>query len=261
MSSFTDTKEREKRVEFVTCFAAAPPSRPESGAGPGPTRGPASWEARDRTGTFAHVEISELSVPDAWVFTPRQHSDSRGTFLEWFRSDALAEAVGHPLTLSQANHSVSRAGTLRGVHYAQVPPSQAKYVTCVHGRVLDCVVDIRVGSPTYGTFAAVVLDDVDRRGLYVAEGLGHAFMALTDDAAISYLCSTPYTPGREYGVHPLDPDLALPWPDDLAPLLSDKDTAAPSLKEAEAAGLLPDYRACRALYAELRSASAAGDIR
>ncbi|WP_235487540.1 dTDP-4-dehydrorhamnose 3,5-epimerase, partial [Frankia sp. AvcI1] len=143
-----------------------------------------------------------------------------------------------------------------GVHYAQVPPSQAKYVTCVRGRVLDCVVDIRTGSPTFGTFAAVLLDDVDRRGLYVSEGLGHAFMALTDDAAISYLCSTPYTPGREHGVDPLDPDLALPWPDDLTPLLSEKDAAAPSLKEAESAGLLPTYRDCRAFYDELRAAGA-----
>ncbi|WP_101829632.1 dTDP-4-dehydrorhamnose 3,5-epimerase [Frankia canadensis] len=206
------------------------------------------------------MEISELSVPDAWVFTPRQHSDSRGTFLEWFRSDALAEVVGHPLALSQANHSVSRSGTLRGVHYAQVPPSQAKYVTCVRGRVLDCVVDIRTGSPTFGAFASVVLDDVDRCGLYVSEGLGHAFMALTDDAAISYLCSTPYTPDREFGIHPLDPDLALPWPPELVPLLSAKDSAAPTLKEAESAGLLPTYRECQALYRELRAAGAAASV-
>ncbi len=202
------------------------------------------------------MEISALAVPDAWVFTPRQHSDSRGTFLEWFRSDALSEAVGHPLTLSQANHSISRGGTLRGVHYSEVPPSQAKYVTCVRGRVLDCVVDIRTGSPAFGTFAAVVLDDVDRRGLYVAEGLGHAFMALTDDAAVSYLCSTPFTPGREHGINPLDPDLALPWPEELTPLLSDKDAVAPTLKEAESAGLLPSYRDCQALYATLRATGA-----
>lgn len=208
------------------------------------------------------MEISELSVTDAWVFTPRQHSDSRGTFLEWFRSDELSKAVGHPLALAQGNHSVSRRGTLRGVHYSQVPPSQAKYVTCVRGRVLDCVVDIRTGSPTFGTCAAVVLDDVDRRGLYVAEGLGHAFMALSDDAAVSYLCSTPYTPGREHGINPLDPDLALPWPTDLTPLLSDKDEVAPTLKEAESAGLLPSYRACQDLYAALRTAGTpAGGLR
>lgn len=201
----------------------------------------------------ASVDVTELSVPDAWVFTPRQHSDSRGTFLEWFRSDALEKVLDHPLTLAQGNHSISRAGTLRGVHYADVPPSQAKYVTCVSGQVLDCVIDIRVGSPTFGQWAAVQLDDVDRRGVYLSEGLGHAFIALTDGAQVSYLCSTPYTPGRERGINPLDPDLALPWPAELAPLLSDKDAVAPTLKEAEAAGLLPLYADCQAYYADLRN--------
>jgi dTDP-4-dehydrorhamnose 3,5-epimerase len=204
------------------------------------------------------VDVTELSVPDAWVFTPHQHTDSRGTFLEWFRADALAKVVGYPLRLSQGNHSVSRAGTLRGVHYADVPPSQAKYVTCVSGRVLDCVVDIRVGSPTFGQWASVVLDDVDRRGLYVSEGLGHAFIALTEGAQVSYLCSAPYAPGREHGVNPLDRDLALPWPADLTPLLSDKDAAAPGLKEAEAAGLLPTYAQCQAFYADLRTQAGLG---
>jgi dTDP-4-dehydrorhamnose 3,5-epimerase len=204
------------------------------------------------------VEVSELPVPGAWVFTPRQHADERGRFLEWFRSDRLEEALGHPLRLAQANHSVSQRGTLRGVHYADVPPSQAKYVTCVRGTVLDCVVDIRTGSPTYGSFAAVVLDDVTRRALYISEGLGHAFMALTDDAAISYLCSTPYSPTREHGVDPLDPDLALPWPADITPLLSPKDARAPSLKAAEAAGLLPTWEGCQAFYASLRTNAGRG---
>ncbi|WP_239336104.1 dTDP-4-dehydrorhamnose 3,5-epimerase family protein [Frankia sp. CiP3] len=199
------------------------------------------------------MEVHELAIAGAWVFTPRQHTDGRGTFLEWFRSESVTKAIGHSFDLAQANHSVSRRGTLRGVHYADIPPSQAKYVTCVHGRVLDCVVDIRVGSPTYGTHAAVVLDDVDRRGLYLAEGLGHAFMALTDDTAISYLCSTTYNPSREHGIDPLDPDLALPWPLDVPPLLSEKDAQAPALKAAEAAGLLPSYPDCLAFYASLRS--------
>jgi dTDP-4-dehydrorhamnose 3,5-epimerase len=199
------------------------------------------------------VEVHELAIAGAWVFTPRQHTDDRGTFLEWFRSESVTGALGHSFDLAQANHSVSRRGTLRGVHYADVPPSQAKYVTCVYGRVLDCVVDIRTGSPSYGTHQAVVLDDVDRRGLYLAEGLGHAFMALTDNAAVSYLCSTPYNPSRERGIHPLDPDLALPWPREVTPLLSGKDAQAPFLKDAEAAGLLPSHVDCLAFYAALRS--------
>ncbi|WP_131745569.1 dTDP-4-dehydrorhamnose 3,5-epimerase [Frankia sp. Cppng1_Ct_nod] len=198
------------------------------------------------------MEVQELSIAGAWVFTPRQHTDDRGTFLEWFRSETVTDVIGHPLGLAQANHSVSRRGTLRGVHYADIPPSQAKYVTCVQGQVLDCVVDIRLGSPSYGTHQAVLLDDTDRRGLYLAEGLGHAFMALTETAAISYLCSTSYNPSREHGIDPLDPDLALPWPRDVTPLLSEKDAQAPSLKEAEASGLLPSYADCLAFYETLR---------
>ncbi|HEU4674409.1 MAG TPA: dTDP-4-dehydrorhamnose 3,5-epimerase, partial [Motilibacteraceae bacterium] len=142
-------------------------------------------------------------------------------------------------------------GVVRGVHFADVPPSQAKYVSCLSGAVLDVVVDIRVGSPTFGRWDAVRLDDVDHRALYLAEGLGHAFMALTDGAVVSYLCSAPYAPQREHGLHPLDPGLALPWPADVEPLLSPKDAAAPTLAEALAAGLLPTYEDCVALYAEL----------
>ena len=202
------------------------------------------------------MDVVELAVPGAWSFTPKQWPDPRGVFLEWFKGAVLAEAVGHELTLAQANHSVSARGTLRGVHFADVPPGQAKYVYCSAGAVLDVVVDVRVGSPTFGTADAVVLDDVDRRALYLSEGLGHAFLALTDDANVTYLCSEPYAPGREHGVHPLDPALdlrALPgWPADLEPSLSDKDAAAPSLAEARSGGLLPSYGDCQAFYASLR---------
>ena len=198
------------------------------------------------------MQVDELTVPGAWSFTPRQFSDPRGVFLEWFKADALEQALGHRLQVAQANHSVSSRGTLRGVHFADVPPGQAKYVYCTRGAVLDVVVDIRVGSPTFGVSDSVLLDDVDRRGIYLSEGLGHAFLALTDDANVTYLCSTPYAPGREHGISPLDPDLALPWPGDVEPLLSDKDAAAPTLEQARADGLLPDHEQCLALYAGLR---------
>ena len=201
------------------------------------------------------MEVRELAVPGAWSFTPRQWPDPRGVFLEWFKADVLAEAVGHPLAVRQANHSVSQRGTLRGVHYADVPPSQAKYVYCPRGAVLDVVVDLRVGSPTFGACDSVVLDETDRRGVYVSEGLGHAFLALTDEAAVTYLVSAPYAPAREHGVHPLDPQLALPWPADVEAILSDKDAAAPTLAEAAAAGALPDYAACLELYRSLDGGS------
>ncbi|WP_405712543.1 MULTISPECIES: dTDP-4-dehydrorhamnose 3,5-epimerase [unclassified Streptomyces] len=197
--------------------------------------------------------MRQLSIAGAWVHEPKVFPDSRGSFHEWFKASELSEAVGHTLRLAQANFSVSSRGTLRGVHYADVPPSQAKYVKCVRGAVLDVIVDIRVGSPTYKRWEAVRLDDADHHAVYLAEGLGHAFMALTDDASVSYLCSEGYAPGREHGVNPLDPELGIEWPQGITPLLSDKDAAAPSLAEAEEQGLLPTYEACQAYYAQLRA--------
>ena len=199
------------------------------------------------------MQVDELKVPGAWSFTPRQFPDPRGVFLEWFKAGVLEQALGHPLDVKQANHSVSSRGTLRGVHFADVPPGQAKYVYCTRGAVLDVVVDLRVGSPTFGVSDSVLLDDADRRGVYLSEGLGHAFLALTDDANVTYLCSEPYNPGHEHGVHPLDPELDLPWPADVEHLLSDKDAAAPSLARAQADGLLPDFAQCEAFYASLRA--------
>jgi dTDP-4-dehydrorhamnose 3,5-epimerase len=134
-----------------------------------------------------------------------------------------------------------------------VPPGQAKYVTCLRGSVLDVVVDIRTGSPTFGRSAVIRLDDRTRRAVYVAEGLGHGFLALSDEAVVVYLMSEPYAPDREHGVHPLDPALGIEWPRDIEPVLSPKDAAAPSLAEAERAGLLPSYADCLAYEEKLRS--------
>jgi len=197
------------------------------------------------------VKVRPLAIAGAWEFTPVQHRDDRGVFLEWYRADVVAEAVGHPLSLVQANSSVSAKGTVRGVHFADVPPSQAKYVYCPVGAVLDMVIDIRVGSSTFGMFDTVRLDQEDRRAVYLAEGLGHAFVALEDGSTLTYLCSTGYAPRREHGVTPLDPALALPWPDGLELLLSPKDRAAPTLAAAQAGGLLPAHPDCLAYYAEL----------
>ncbi|MEV7891522.1 dTDP-4-dehydrorhamnose 3,5-epimerase [Streptomyces sp. NPDC002817] len=194
-----------------------------------------------------------LGIEGAWVLEPKVFPDERGSFHEWYRGEEFREATGYDLSLAQANCSVSKRGVLRGVHFADVPPGQAKYVTCVRGAVLDVVVDVRVGSPTFGSWEAVRLDDDTRHAVFLAEGLGHAFMALTDDATVVYLCSTGYAPGREHGVHPLDPQLAIAWPEGIAPVLSDKDGQAPSLAEAERSGLLPSYEECSAYYERLRA--------
>ncbi|MEV6815017.1 dTDP-4-dehydrorhamnose 3,5-epimerase family protein [Micromonospora sp. NPDC051296] len=199
------------------------------------------------------MKIRPLDIEGAWEITPQQHGDPRGLFMEWYRFDRLAEAVGHPLRLGQGNLSVSARDVVRGIHYADVPPGQAKYVTCVRGAVLDVVVDLRVGSPTFGQWEGVRLDEVDRRAVYLAEGLGHGFCSLTDDAVLTYLCSTTYNPGAEHGVHPLDEELGIAWPAG-TPQLSARDAAAPTLAEMRAAGLLPEYATCREFTASLGDA-------
>jgi dTDP-4-dehydrorhamnose 3,5-epimerase len=197
------------------------------------------------------VRTRELTVAGAFELTPAVHADDRGTFHEWFRADVLDGLTGsgfahHADGIAQANASLSRAGTIRGIHFAQVPPGQAKYVTCFAGAVLDVVVDLRTGSRTYGQWDAVLLDDDEHRCLYIPEGLGHAFIALADGSLVSYLCSTAYNPTREHTISPLDPAIGITWPTEdrdgrpLAHLLSERDRRAPSLEEVRRQGLLPD---------------------
>ena len=191
------------------------------------------------------MDIEPLSIAGAYVVTPRQFPDERGVFLESFRGDRLAEHLGHRPDIVQTNVSVSSRGTVRGIHFADVPPGQGKYVTVLSGSLVDYVVDIRVGSPTFGQWEAVTLDTVDRRAVYLSEGLGHAFVALADGSLVSYLVSTGYDPEREHGIDPFDPEIGVVWPTedrDGRPFeltLSEKDRAAPTLAEARARGLLP----------------------
>jgi dTDP-4-dehydrorhamnose 3,5-epimerase len=189
--------------------------------------------------------MDSLGIEGAWVYTPKIFHDDRGSFLENFRSDELAADTGYRLGVAQANCSVSRRGVIRGVHFSDVPPGQAKYVSCLHGAIIDVVIDLRVGSPGFGDWKAVRLDDHNRRSIFISEGLGHAFMALTDECTVLYLCSTPYAPGREHGVNPLDPAIGISWPTDVEPILSEKDATAPSLDEALRGGLLPKYAESR----------------
>lgn len=187
--------------------------------------------------------MEPMGIDGAWTLAPGIHSDSRGDFHEWFRASEFSDNLGYRFELAQANCSVSRRGVIRGIHFTQVPPGQAKYVVCPAGAILDVVVDLRLGSPSYGRWEAVRLDDRSRRAVFLSEGLGHAFMALSDRATVMYLCSTPYAPGFEHGIHPLDPALAIAWPLEVEPILSAKDASAPSLDEVRQVGLLPTYRA------------------
>ncbi len=201
--------------------------------------------------------MESLGLEGAWICTPRIHADPRGSFHEWFTASGFEAAAGRHFNVAQANCSVSRRGVIRGIHFSDVPPGQAKYVGCVRGAILDVIVDLRVGSPEFGRWVAVPLNSENKRAVFAEEGLGHGFAALTDDATVLYMCSTPYTPGREHGVNPLDPDIGIAWPTGSAHVLSDKDAAAPSLAAARSALLLPDYARCRAFAGALRGETAA----
>lgn len=195
--------------------------------------------------------MQALGIDGAYVLAPRIYPDNRGTFHEWFRAADVLGDLGRRFELAQANCSVSHRGVIRGIHFTQVPPGQAKYVVCASGAILDVVVDLRVGSATYLRWEAVQLDDETRRAVFISEGLGHAFMALSPLATVMYLCSTPYAPGLEHGVNPLDPDIGIGWPQDVPVTLSAKDAGAPSAEEAQRAGLLPAYTECMNFAASL----------
>jgi dTDP-4-dehydrorhamnose 3,5-epimerase len=189
------------------------------------------------------MAVRELKIPGAWEITPTIHGDSRGYFFEWFTDRGFSAFAGHRLNVRQANCSVSSAGVLRGLHFAQVPPSQAKYVTCASGSVFDVVVDVRLGSPTFGQWDSVLLNDSDRRTIYISEGLAHGFLALEDNSTVMYLCSSEYNAEREHTICATDPALAIDWPvvDGVGLRLSDRDAAAPSLDEVRASGVLPTW--------------------
>ena len=196
--------------------------------------------------------MEELSIGGAWQYVPRVWPDQRGRFFELFGGQEFAHDLGYRLEVAQANCSVSRRGVIRGIHFADVPPGQAKYVCCVHGRILDVVVDLRADSPTFRRWEAVELDDASGRALFLAEGLGHAFTPLSDEATVVYLCSTGYAPEAEHGVHPLDPDIGIAWPPGWRWCCPARMPPHPALAEAVRSGLLPSYEACLARNRALR---------
>lgn len=193
-----------------------------------------SWRALSLAGAFEHV--------------PSAFADDRGFFFEAFSNPRLTARTGEPFTVAQVNVSQSVRGTIRGIHYADVPPGQAKWVQCLDGEVFDALVDLRVGSPTFGQWEIVRLRAAAHNAVLIPVGFGHGFQALTETAMVMYCVDRPYTPSAEHELHPFDAQLALPW-DPIEPLLSTKDAAAPSLAELIARGTLPTLEACRELEA------------
>jgi dTDP-4-dehydrorhamnose 3,5-epimerase len=191
------------------------------------------------------MSFTPLKIEGSWVFTPKKFPDERGSFHEVFKLPLLAEALGFGFEVKQVNQSVSKAGVIRGIHWADVPPGQAKYVFCSKGSIWDVVIDIRVGSPTFGQFDGEVISAENGKCVLIREGLGHVFLSLEDDTVVNYLCSEPFSPTTEHGINPLDPDLAIPFGSMISGAnfeVSPKDEEAPSLQQAQAANLLPIYK-------------------
>src|SRR5215469_6593655 len=197
--------------------------------------------------------MEALGIEGAWVYTPRVFPDNRGLFNEWYRTGEFAADLGYPFDLRQVNCSVSNQGVVRGIHFTEVPPGQAKYVFCPSGALVDVIVDLRVGSPTFLRWEAIRLDETDRRAVFLEHGLGHAITALSPQATAIYLCTSSYAPEADHEVHPLDPDIGIKWPAKGEMILSAKDEAAPSVAELRDKGVLPTYADCVRVADELRA--------
>jgi dTDP-4-dehydrorhamnose 3,5-epimerase len=174
------------------------------------------------------MERLETRLDGLVLLAPQVHGDERGFFVETYREEVWSQ-YGIPREFAQDNHSRSRRGTLRGIHF-QTHPGQGKLVRCARGSVWDVVVDLRRGSPTFGEWEAVELDDERHLQLWIPVGFGHGFCVLSDVADFVYKCTAPYDPATEAGIRYDDPDVGIEWPD-VEPLLSERDRVAPKLSE------------------------------
>jgi len=178
------------------------------------------------------MKITKTSLPGVLVLTPSIYTDSRGAFSETFNQREMT-AAGLPSAWPQDNFSLSKKNVVRGIHYQIIQP-QGKLVRVTHGAVLDVAVDLRRGSPAFGLHVAVELSCENGEMLWIPEGFGHAFLALTDVAGFAYKITDYYSPAGERSIAWNDPDLAIPWP--ISPesaIVSDKDRNAAALRDAE----------------------------
>jgi len=190
------------------------------------------------------MKATPLSIDGSWKIEFKRLDDNRGFFYESFKEEDFKIHFGRNFKIKQTNTSSSSKGSVRGIHFAMVPPSQAKLVQCQRGSIKDYVIDIRVGSPTFGKFEVVELTENSASAVFIEEGLAHAFAALENHTVVTYYVTEKYNPEREKGINPFDKTLNIKWPD-LELIISEKDKQAISLDESEAQGLLPNYDECK----------------
>ena len=196
------------------------------------------------------MKTSALKISGSWIIEFQKFEDNRGYFYESFKEEDFQKQIGRQLSIKQTNTSSSSKGSVRGIHYALVPPSQAKLVQCQRGSIKDYVIDIRVGSPTFGEFEAIELSENSPTAVFIEEGLAHAFVALENNTIVTYYVSEKFNPEREKGINPFDKTLNVKWPD-LELILSEKDKSAISLDEAKSQGILPLFDECKAFIKSL----------
>jgi dTDP-4-dehydrorhamnose 3,5-epimerase len=190
------------------------------------------------------MKATPLSIDGSWKIEFQKFNDNRGFFYESFKEEDFNNLIGRNLNIKQTNTSSSSKGSVRGIHYALVPPSQAKLVQCQRGSIKDYVIDIRVGSPTFGQFEIIELSENSASAVFIEEGLAHAFVALENQTVVTYFVTEKYNPEREKGINPFDKTLNVKWPD-IELILSEKDKQAISLEEAKNQGLLPTFDECK----------------
>jgi dTDP-4-dehydrorhamnose 3,5-epimerase len=180
------------------------------------------------------VNVQPTSLPGVLIREPRAFSDDRGFFSESYNKAAFAAATGFDGEFVQDNHSSSRRGVLRGLHYQVPPDEQGKLVRCIRGEVFDVAVDVRRSSAGFGQWAGVVLSEDDHRQLWVPAGFAHGFIAISEVADVVYKTTTYHAPASERSVRWDDPAISIDWPDIGGdPVLADRDAAAPLLEAAE----------------------------
>ena len=186
------------------------------------------------------MKITELEIKGSWLLDSQVFNDDRGTFSEWFKSEAFEKETGENFAPAQANVSTSKLGTLRGVHFSLAKSGQAKLIMCASGEIQDVIVDLREGSPTFGHHQSIRLEQQSGKSLFISKGLGHGFLSLADSSTVVYLVSSKYSPSEEFGVNPIDPDLNIKWWLDQSVFnLSEKDSKAGSLRALAEANRLP----------------------
>jgi dTDP-4-dehydrorhamnose 3,5-epimerase len=196
------------------------------------------------------MKTTPLKISGSWIIEFQKFEDNRGYFYESFKEEDFQKQIGRQLSIKQTNTSSSSKGSVRGIHYALVPPSQAKLIQCQRGSIIDYVIDIRVGSPTFGEFEKIELSENSPTAIFIEEGLAHAFVALENNTFVTYYVSEKFNSEREKGINPFDKTLNVKWPD-LDLILSEKDKSAISLDEAKNQGLLPSLDECKAFIKSL----------